>query len=189
MNNKGKGNGNGNGNGNGVSNKTLSRLQQEKKALENKIAVIVRSQSGNVCPICRKKFNVRTSKKSAVVKKTKSGLGRKTPVSAAPKIQQVVAAVPQNDQLYNVVAQQPGNYYAEGQVMPQNDYSMMQNPAVQNPVMQNQAIQNPAMQNPAMQNPGMPMPGMQNPAMQNQGMNPAGQMQMPMQPQMPMTPF
>lgn len=53
--------------------KSLVDLEKEKREIERKIAVIVQTNSGRICPLCRKKYGIKPSKKTHVVaKKTKA---------------------------------------------------------------------------------------------------------------------
>ncbi|MDR0633203.1 MAG: hypothetical protein LBF84_03640 [Holosporales bacterium] len=149
----------------GNSGKTLSRLQQEKKALERKISVIVRSNGGNVCPICRKKFNVRPTKRSLIEKSAKRRAARKPATGRTTTVAQQpphVATMPAGTMVQQAPTQ--GGFY--------------------DPYAQQQQLQQPQLPQQqggfSMQAPTGTMPG---PEQQMQSQMP---MQMPQQMQMPM---
>jgi cell division protein FtsB len=52
----------------GASGKNLEQLKKEKKEIEMRISKISSNNSGNICPICRKKYNVISSPKKLVAR-------------------------------------------------------------------------------------------------------------------------
>lgn len=63
--------------------KTLAQLQQEKREIELKIAHIVGVNNSNICPLCRKKFNITPSAKKTIVKKKQTR--KKSPPLKTPR--------------------------------------------------------------------------------------------------------
>lgn len=139
----------------GDSGKTLAQLRQEKRNLEQRIARIIRSNNSQVCPICKKKYNIKTSKKSHVVRKKKPV--KKTIKKTAP--QQQNQAEMNNMQMMNNQYQQqmPMQMYPQ---MPEQQMPMYpQMPDQQMPQMQQMPgyAQQMPMQQPVQQIPMFPM--------------------------------
>lgn len=117
-----------------ASKKSLTQLEKEKRDIEQKIAVIIRANSGSICPLCKKKFNVKPSARKHVAKKS-SAKGKK---NAQKKKKTVVASKKQ--QVQRPQEQQPASSQPQPQFQqpmpPQPQFNVPMQPQFQQPMPQ-----------------------------------------------------